>query len=1256
MLAGSRFADEAPIRYAPTDHGMGSDDRRPHAIVGGVETSEGDWPWLVSLQNESGHQCGASLVAPDAVITAAHCVYGSAPADLTAVIGRHDLRTDSGEQHRVDQIVIHPNYDPYEYDYDIAVLLLRSGAVSPTLAYLHPDQTALTDPGRDATILGWGALREIGDIVDQLRQVTVPIVSNDVANLPISYDGQITANMLAAGLAEGGKDTCYGDSGGPLVVQDGDGHYYLAGVVSWGEGCARPNKYGINARVTAFASWIDSIVQVTKTGTVGFSRRRYQSSQVAEVHLQDADLSALPSTILEVSSDRGDRESVDLSSVTAGRFHGEVPLSNSDVQVGNGLLEVHDNEQIHVTYRDEDPGNGVLVELTDSARIIVDDYGNQPGSSSPLSLPASVNGELELADDEDWFQFQAADSKAYEIELRQNGTLNDSLLSVFDSDGSTRLTSDNSFGTGQGPRLMFVPNSAGTKYIRVSGRFSSVGTYNLRLTEIDLPADDHGNYGQVASQISIPSESSGDISFTSDVDWFDFDAVKDKVYRFRVDLDTLEDSQIRLIGSDGRSELAYDDDSGANLGSQIVWRAPSAGTYFLEVSSFESATGSYRLSASVIELAPDEHGNDAAQATRIDVPTTAQGEIGLDNDVDWFVFHAEAHTRYRIATSLATLDDSYLRVFASDGVTELAADDDNGSGNASRLVLYAREAADYHVEVSGFFQSVGQYSLSVEPFAVPLDDIGELPSTARPIDAPAAIESRIDFESDLDWFSFEAQAGRRYQIQAATNLLELDSYLRLFDSNGTALLAENDDGPDSVDSRIEWTAETAGTKYIEVSGYAGSQGPYTLSLDVDAANPVRIEVPSSTNGELVRSGDADWFVFAAVAGTVYRVETELETLPDSYLRLIDSDQQTQIAADDNSGAGQASRIIWQAETGGDHYLQVTGVNNQTGSYRVAITTTSDDHGNRSTSATPVDLPSTIDGHIEAGGDVDWFAIDVTAGRTYSFSTVLDTLRDSKLRLISTDGQTPIASDDDGGGGRASRIVWQADSTARVYIEVAGFRQNTGSYRLNVAVADDYANSAGNATSVAVPATVAGRLELADDVDWMRFQAQAGWAYMVEAQSNRPSIRIVGSDGTTVLAEANSETQDARIVWIAPTEGSYYVSIHSDAQTPGLDYELGIRVPYGDSNLDGRFDSADLISVFSQGEYEDDEVGNSSWQEGDWNGDGEFNTSDLVEAFAFARWIAEARAHRTIPPQSSRSKDTPKNLLLHGQQHLSRESI
>lgn len=64
---------------------------------------------------------------------------------------------------------------------------------------------------------------------------------------------EIAEHMLCAGLAEGGKDSCQGDSGGPLAAVDGG---YLAGLVSWGYGCALPRRPGVNTEVSYFIDWI----------------------------------------------------------------------------------------------------------------------------------------------------------------------------------------------------------------------------------------------------------------------------------------------------------------------------------------------------------------------------------------------------------------------------------------------------------------------------------------------------------------------------------------------------------------------------------------------------------------------------------------------------------------------------------------------------------------------------------------------------------------------------------------------------------------------------------------------------------------------------------------------------------------------------------------------------------------------------------------------------------------------------------------
>ena len=79
--------------------------------------------------------------------------------------------------------------------------------------------------------------------------VDVPVASTANCNDSNSYAGQISPRMFCAGLDQGGKDSCQGDSGGPLTRNTGGGFTVLTGIVSWGEGCARADKFGVYTRI-----------------------------------------------------------------------------------------------------------------------------------------------------------------------------------------------------------------------------------------------------------------------------------------------------------------------------------------------------------------------------------------------------------------------------------------------------------------------------------------------------------------------------------------------------------------------------------------------------------------------------------------------------------------------------------------------------------------------------------------------------------------------------------------------------------------------------------------------------------------------------------------------------------------------------------------------------------------------------------------------------------------------------------------------
>ncbi|XP_036265801.2 serine protease 27 isoform X4 [Pipistrellus kuhlii] len=264
LLCGTQMAKALNVCGRP---------RMLNRMVGGQDALEGEWPWQVSIQRNGSHFCGGSLITDRWVLTAAHCFSNTSQTSFYRVLlgarqlvkpGPHTIYS------RVKRVESNPLYQGMASSADVALVELETPVTFTNyiLPVCMPDTSVIFESGMECWATGWGSPSEQDRLPNPriLQKLAMPIIDTPKCNLLYSKDAEfglqvktIKEDMLCAGFAEGKKDACKGDSGGPLVCLV-DQLWLQAGVISWGEGCARRNRPGVYIRVTSHYDWIHRII------------------------------------------------------------------------------------------------------------------------------------------------------------------------------------------------------------------------------------------------------------------------------------------------------------------------------------------------------------------------------------------------------------------------------------------------------------------------------------------------------------------------------------------------------------------------------------------------------------------------------------------------------------------------------------------------------------------------------------------------------------------------------------------------------------------------------------------------------------------------------------------------------------------------------------------------------------------------------------------------------------------------------------
>ena len=591
-------------------------------------------------------------------------------------------------------------------------------------------------------------------------------------------------------------------------------------------------------------------------------------------------------------------------------------------------------------------------DLPENYETVPDDHGNNLESATRIAIGEAVAIEFEDPDDKELFVFLVEPGAEYVFTLHWESWNRWSypsrpIMALFDAGGYelARLEDSNfSSNSNRSNKMMWQAVTGGDYYIAV-GDGATFGSFTLTVTDGEaaepLDRDDHGNSEGDATAIRVGTDARGALDYDGDIDFFRFQAERGQSYQIDVALGTLDDSIVDLYDVDW-SFLDSNDDYGDTFASRLSWEAPSSGERYVLVGGY--GTGTYTLTVSLSDLI-DDHGNSEGDATAIRVGTDVRGAVDYDDDIDFFRFQAERGQTYRIDVALGTLDDSIVDLYDTDG-SFLDTNDDYGDTYASRLSWEAPSSGERYVLVGGAYtSSQGTYTLTV---SLIIDDHANSEGGATAIRAGAGVRGVLDYDGDIDYFRFQAEQGKFYQIDVALGTLD-DSQLVLLGPDDWEL-AYNDDHGNTYASRLSWEAPSSGERYVAVEGYG--VGTYTLTVVIvddhgnDFESATRLVIGEAVSLELENDDDIDVLVFRARPGTVYVL-----TLDWEYYSFRESSTERPLLAVYSSNGQEHTRLMgydfsrisvpsidlqWQALTGGDYYIVIGDGNTEgAGAFYVA---------------------------------------------------------------------------------------------------------------------------------------------------------------------------------------------------------------------------------------------------------------------------------------------------------------------------------
>lgn len=241
-------------------------DNLRRTIVGGGVADPDRYPYYVRLDYDGYVGCGATLVARDLILTAAHCVHDE-DLDTSSIVA---VRTASGEteERTVVRLFPHPAYDDPSNRYDVAIVQMNEPFTSATFVQLattnHSEWASQQQLSTNVTVIGFGVTAEDAEVSDVLREAELQVVPDKACQDGYHGDSIHPPSMMCAAPTNNRQGPCYRDSGGPLLLfgdQDDFENDLQVGIVSFGgDVCAHPRQPSVYVDVANVESWVRRVI------------------------------------------------------------------------------------------------------------------------------------------------------------------------------------------------------------------------------------------------------------------------------------------------------------------------------------------------------------------------------------------------------------------------------------------------------------------------------------------------------------------------------------------------------------------------------------------------------------------------------------------------------------------------------------------------------------------------------------------------------------------------------------------------------------------------------------------------------------------------------------------------------------------------------------------------------------------------------------------------------------------------------------